>query len=460
MPFTLPYRLTAIASVMLLAGCASREIPAPLPLIEAPEFSAQGGHAPVDASWWSTLNDDGLNTVIERALSGNFSLAAARERLRVARALARGQSADLWPSLGLSGRGETTENLATGIAGGDSSFELGLEASYDLDLWGRLDALAEAENFRAEAEAALLQSTALSLTAEVARTWYRLAAAKEQKQVTTAQLKTNRTVLELLDARFARGQIRAADVLRQQQLVAATVEEISSVESRIAVFEHQLATLQGRPPQEAFSHDAARLVSLPPLPKVGIPAQLLRRRPDVNEALLRIRAADAEVAAAISERYPRIDISASLFTNDREDWSMFDDWLASLAGQLALPLIDGGARRAEIDRRRALLGQRVAQYGGTVLTAFREVEDALALESNQRTKLRQLETQIRLAKQTYNQLRNQYLNGVSEYIDVLDALREKQFLERELVTVKRDLIESRIALHRAIAGGILEEPLS
>jgi len=340
----------------------------------------------------------------------------------------------------------------------EESVRLGLSSEYEVDLWGRLDALAEAESFRAESVGALRDAAALSLSGQVALTWYRLAGARAQKKVLEEQIETNRTVLDLLDARFQRGQIRAADVLRQRQLVEATVEQANDVDARIAVLEHLLATLQGQPPQETADFASAKLIELPGLPDPGLPTALLQRRPDVREAFFQIRAADAELAAAISERYPRVNLSAAVVTNDNDSRTLFENWLTSLAGQVALPLIDGGERRAEVSRRRALLAERAAEYGETVLTAFREVEDALAREYHQRIKVEQLGSQLNLADTTYNQLRNQYLNGVSDYIDVLDALREQQLLARELVAARQILIEFRIALHRAIAGGISLEP--
>lgn len=446
-----------------MLGCATKESTeptGPLPFEEVPAFSMSGGGSDLNERWWLSFDDKGLDGAIDQALSENFSLRAAYERLRAARALARRQSAELWPELELGGGGERNEAFGDGSSERESSVELGLAAAYELDLWGRLDALADAESFRADAEAQLLQTSALSLSGEVALAWYRLAGAQAQKRVLMEQVNTNRTVLDLLDARFQRGQIRAADVLRQRQLVESTVEEANDVDARITVLEHLLATLQGKPPQKASSYTEAELIQLPTLPEPGLPTALLQRRPDVRESFLRIRAADEELAAAISDRYPRINLSASILTSDRDSWSMFDDWLMTLAGQVALPVIDGGGRRAEVERRRALLGQQIAEYGDTVLTAFREVEDALALEYHQRIKVAQLESQLRLADETYNQLRNQYLNGVSDYIDVLDALREQQFLARELVSARQILIEFRITLHRAIAGGIVALPES
>ena len=427
------------------------------PFQEAAAFSMDGDAA-IEQDWWVAFEDPSLNIAIERALNDNFSLEAARQRLLEARALARRQSATLWPSLDFLGGGERSERSGDGTSGDESFVELGVSAAYEVDLWGRLGALAEAEDLRAEAAEALLQTSALTLSAEVAVTWYRLAGAQAQKKVLAEQLETNRTVLELLEARFQRGQIRAADVLRQRQLIEATIEQLNDVAVRAVLLNQLLATLQGVAPQN-LGHDVqAKLVALPPKPELGLPAELLQRRPDVRQAFMQIEAADAELAAAISARYPRINLSLSALTNDRGSGSIFESWVTRLAGEFALPLIDGGSRRADVSRREALLWERLAIYGETVLTAFREVENALAREYHQGIKVEQVETQLRLADETSNQLRNQYLNGVSDYIEVLDALREQQILGRELVAARQGLIEIRISLHRALAGGFLTTP--
>jgi NodT family efflux transporter outer membrane factor (OMF) lipoprotein len=443
----------ASLSVLSFVGCRTADEPVALSVGIPDDFSNRGGDAaPVE--WWTSFKDPGLDAAIDRALRANFSLQAANQRLRAAEALARRASASFWPELNLTADGEQTDGSASGMNEA-SGWEVGLRSSYEVDLWGRIGALAEAEALRAESAAALRDAAAVSLSAEVALAWYRLAGAEAQKAVLEAQIETNRTVLELLDARFQRGQIRAADVLRQRQLVEATVEQSNDVDARIALFEHLLATLQGRPPQDdAERAGPLRLIELPELPRVGVPAELLERRPDLQESFLRLQAADAELAAAIADRYPRVDLTASLTTEDGGEWSLFDAWLTSLAGQLTQPLIDGGARRAEVDRREALLGEAIATYSEQVLNAYREVEDALTQEYHQRIKVQQLRSQLTLATTTYDQLRNQYLNGVSDYIDVLDALREQQLLERELVAARQELIGFRVALHRALAGRI------
>jgi NodT family efflux transporter outer membrane factor (OMF) lipoprotein len=293
----------------------------------------------------------------------------------------------------------------------------------------------------------------LSLSAEVVTAWYRLAEARLQQEVLDEQIETNETVLELLRVRFGAGQIRSADVLRQQTLVEATRAQRIDNLARIAVLRHRLAVLLGRPPQEALDEPDARLVELPPLPATGLPADLVRRRPDVRAAQLRVQAAHRETAAALAARYPRLTLSGSVTTSDAGARDLFSDWISGLAAGLVAPLIDGGERRAEVERTRAVTRQRLAEYGDVVLASFREIEDALANERLQREKLDNLDARVELARKTYQQLRVQYLNGVIDYLGVLAALTAEQELVRDRLAARLELLEFRIALYRALAGG-------
>lgn len=433
----------------LLGACADPEAPDVLPHWDAAPFSVTG-EVQTPERWWTVFEDEELNERVDRALGGNFTLAATWERLRAARAILRRQRADLFPVLDGVAGAEVVDGPGTDS---ESSVSLGLEASYELDLWGRIDSAIEAERLRASATAEDYRAAAISLSAEVALAWYELATARLQLDLITSQLETNEKVLEVLENRFAIGQSGSADVLRQRQLVEATREQQVVFRSAIQVLEHRLAVLEGRPSQGAVFPDPAGLPVVPGLPTVGLPSELLLRRPDVRSAMFRLRASDSDVAVAVSEQYPRVDLTASLRTSDEGGSDLMRDWVASLGGQLVAPLVDGGRRRAELERAEAVRRERLAEYGQAVVVAFREVEDALAQESQQVERIRSLEEQLELSGKTYEQLRSQYLNGAADFIDVLIALRERQEIERNVLSANLDRLSFRIALYRALAGG-------
>jgi outer membrane protein TolC len=272
------------------------------------------------------------------------------------------------------------------------------------------------------------------------------------------QIKTNETGLELQEARFGLGQIRSADVLRQRQLVVATREQTLIVKSQIEVLEHRLAVLQGRPPQRASYVTGANLPPLPPLPDTGLPSELLMRRPDVFRDFLAIWAADRDLASAVSDQYPRVSLSGSVTTAAESPENLFSEWIAVTAAQLIAPLIDGGQRRAEVARNASVLRLRIAEYSDTVLNAFREVEDALAREEYQLMRIENLNAQVKLARQASAQLREQYLIGETEYLDVLTAITQEQRLQRETLSARLELVLNRIALYLALAGDFEMRP--
>ncbi len=447
-------RLWSAAGLPLLAaaiaGCATAEPRAPLPFPDPPPLTAGGQAEPPDR-WWTALGDPALDARVEAALAGSFTLDAARERLREARAVVRRAAADLEPRL--DGTASGTLREGDGVDR-ETELGLGLEAGWELDLWGRLEATVEAERRRFLATAEDYRAAAITLSAEVALAWFELTEATRQLELARSQLETNRTVLEVLEERFEVGQSGAADVLRQRQLVEATREQLLVLDAVAAVLEHRLAVLEGRPPQAPSPVDPPDdLPVLPGLPGTGLPAELLGRRPDVRAALRRLEASDAEVAAAVRDQYPRLDLSAALRTTAERPSGLFSDWLGSLTAQLTAPLLDGGLRAAEIERTEAVRRRRLAEYGAVALEAFREVEDALAREASQVDRIDSLRAQLDLAERTLVQLRTQYLNGAADFIDVLTALREQQALERSLLTARLDRVRFRVALHRALAGG-------
>lgn len=432
-----------------LSGCVNREATVVPPIPSPPPFSSSGD-VDLPDRWWTAFEDPTLDGQIDRAFDGNFTLDAALQRLRAARALTRREASDLWPDV--IGVGEVENEFRSG--GQDQSFiSLGLDAAYQVDLWGEIESRVEAQRLRASATYADYHAVALTLSAEVARTWFSLIEAHAQLALLNEQLETNRTGLELQEARFGLGQIRSADVLRQRQLVESTLEQATVVQSRVEVLEHRLAVLQGRPPQEAVYDTGIELPSLPPLPDTGLPSELLHRRPDVRRDFLAFQAADRDLAAAVSAQYPRISLSASVTTAAESPEDLFRNWFVSIGSQLIAPLIDGGQRRAEVDRTAAVVRELFNEYGQTVLIAFREVEDNLARERYLLDRIDHLNAQLELARQASVQLREQYLIGETNYLDVLSAITEEQRLQRETLSARLDLVLVRIGLYSALAGG-------
>lgn len=439
-----------LASIVSLSACSTKTTQASLP-IETPEsFSATGDLIPAD-EWWTSFEDPRLNTLVEQAIDSNMNLTAVWYRFREAQAVVDRQSSFLLPDVEASLRSSLNRPQPDFVGG--ENVQLGLSAFYEVDLWGRISALVKAERFRTEASFADYRAASISLSAEITSTWYQLMAEWQQLELIEEQINTNQKILDFIKAQFGSGQIRSVDILRQQQLVEATREQSIQTESRIEVLEHQLAVLLGRPPQNEIAYVPDSLPELPPLPDTGIPAALLQRRPDVQSAFHLLQASDREVAAAISNRYPRLSISTSAQLRANNFDNLLEDWAYSLGGNLVAPLFYGGRLNAEVDRTQAVKNQRLYEYGQTVLVAFQEVEDALIQERKQLESIEVLEEQLELATSAYQQLEIEYFNGLSDYLAVLTALNQEQQLRRDLITANSLLLEYRIALYRALAGG-------
>ena len=436
--------------IVLLASCAPQTRNTSLPLETAQAFSDSGLHNAPDKGW-RAFEDPQLNQLVDSGLSANFNLKTAWQRLRAAQAVVDRESSSLFPDLETSLNGQL--NGPASRVSQTENLRLGLSSVYEIDLWGRIRSQVEAERYRAKASMMDYQTAALSLSAEMVRTWYQLAEARKQLSIVEQQVETDERVLELIRARFGNGQIRSVDIIRQRRLLEATREQKMAAETRIQVLEHQLAVLSGRQPQLKTESSLDSLPKLPPIPETGIPIELVKRRPDIQSAYNRLRSADRELASAISSRYPRLTLSASLSSSAGNINDLFENWAYSVAGNLLAPVFYGGRLNAEVRRMEAVKKQRLYEYGQTVLTAFREVEDALIQEKKQKERIGSIEKQLALARQSYQQLRIEYFNGMGNYLDVLTALDEQQQLRRDLSSARLRLLEYRIALYRALSGG-------
>jgi NodT family efflux transporter outer membrane factor (OMF) lipoprotein len=462
--------LGTAAALVLLAGCSPE--PAPVDTrAELPERFSASGEAPRPDAWWQAFDDPDLTGLIQRALSGRPDLRETWARLAQARATAGRTSAERWPSLSGTAearRQETGELRDEGESGGGRAgaggaltgdnvtedYSLGLSASYELDLWGRIDARADAARLDARATRQQLEAAALSLTGEVADSWYRLLAERARLDLLERQLETNRTVERVVEVRVLQGQAGLADLLRQRELIQQTQAQIATAEGEVQLLENELSVLLGRAPRTGNLPERRSLPDGPALPRTGVPADLIARRPDVQEALLRVQAADKRVAAAIAARFPRIDLTGSLTTAAAAPADLFTSWTSNLAAQLSVPLIDAGERKAEVDRTEAVVAERLARFEGTALTALKEVEDALTRIDQQARRVERLSRQVQLARQAVQRLRSRYVNANVDFLNVLDALTRVQDLERQLIDARRQRLAARVALARALAGGI------
>lgn len=439
---------------LFLKSCAPKLDVAEAPIEQPEEFTMTGTDA-IPEEWWNSFKDPTLDSLVEQAMDRNLDLAGTWEQFRAAQAIVRRENSQLLPAIDATAR-TAISRPEPDFAGGEN-LQVGVTAAYELDLWGRIRSGIEAEEFRAEATFYDFQTAAMTISAETAITWYQLVTARKQLDLVNQQIETNNDIMRLIRARFTSGQIRAVDILRQEQLVESTRNEKIFFETEIELLENQLAVLLGRPPQNWENPEGNFIPDLPPLPRTGLPLELVRRRPDVKVAYNLVLAADRDMAQAIRSKYPRISLSLAGQMRSNDYNSLFQDWAYTLGANIVAPLLYWGRLRAEVDRTEAIKNQLLFQYGQTVLIAFREVEDALIREVKQQQRIEVLERQLELAQKTNGQLRIEFLNGMTEYLDVLLSLDQEQQLQREVLEAQQEQLEIRIALYRAIAGGFETE---
>jgi len=434
-----------------VTGC-SHPVHQPQPPVELPGSFSSTGSIPPPEQWWQAFEDDDLNALIERALTSNFNLQAAWERLAQAHAVARQTDAALWPqATGQAGAGRTRQEDDRGTTY-TSLYSVGVAASYEVDLWSRLNATRQAAWLDARATRDTLDTAAITLSASMANTWYQLAEAKALVRIAREQIETNKKVLDLVTVQFRKGVASAADVLRQRQLVTSTEATLITAEETVALLQYTLSVLIGAPPELAWQQSAIDLPTLPPMPNPGVPSEVLLRRPDVRRAYHQVQAADQRLAVAIADQYPRLSLSASATTSVASVSDLFDDWLANLATNAVQPLFDADRRKAEIQRQRAIVRERFHTWSQTILEVLQDVETALTQERQQTQLLDNLNVQLALARETYQRNRESFMKGQANYIRVLESLQSLQSLERQAVRARRILIQRRIDLYRSIAG--------
>ncbi len=449
--------------VLCLSACApykaNENRPPPVEVPEA--FSRSGSPKAYEEHWWNVFEDPTLDAFVDRALADNLDIVQAWARLEQATALARQAAAGNWPEIEVAtGYSKSQSNFSGGDRLGTFSvtserIPLTIGAAYEVDVWKRIASLKRGAVLDMEASRGDLESIAMTLAAQVAEAWFSFVEQGAQAMLLEEQQETGRTFLELTRLRFSQGLASALDVYQQRQQLAATRAEVPLVEAGREVFRHQLAVLVGDPPRSFEPPDRDALPALPPLPPTGLPSDVLTRRPDVRSAYLRLAAADHRVAAAVADRLPALRIGAETGFESRdfdEIEDLFDNWIWSLFANITWPVFDGGRRKAEVDRNKAIVKEALGGYGQVMLQALQEVEDALVQERKQADFLIELEQQVDLARDTLREARMRYANGLSDYLPVLAALESLQTAERSLITAERQLLSFRVQLYRALGG--------
>jgi NodT family efflux transporter outer membrane factor (OMF) lipoprotein len=455
--------LMNLALILILSsiGCTvHKPITGVEPREALPASFSGGSNLPPVERWWEQFENQDLERLVNEALSGNLTLRMAWSRLDQARQLAKIAGAGGYPGLEL-GFGIQQYN-AGGSLPPDSpeslrEFTGTIALSYQVDLWKKItnNRLAAVLDFEAGRED--LEATAFTITASVAELWASLVEQDAFLMLLEDQLEVGMDYLSLVEARFGRGISSAVDVYQQRLLVESIQEQFPRVKMQQKLLQHQLAILLGRQPTASIPLMRSKLPLINELPPMGLPASVLRNRPDVRAAELRLIAADHRVAIAVADRFPSISLSATAGSQTGDASKIFDQWFTNLAGNLMLPLFDAGRRKAESERSRAMVSERFYQWEAVLLNALADVEDALVKEKGLQNSYSSIIKQVELAQQTLDRSRALYTNGLTDYLTVLTSLQSLQNLQRVEINIRKSLISNRIRLHSALGGSWTSE---
>lgn len=427
---------------------------------------AQPGDALARGSWWQLYGDAELNALVERLNVSNQNLAASEAQYRQARALVRGARAAFYPSLSSSAgatrssQGNGTTNTNSSTSGVSKSYDLSLNATWELDIWGKLRRSLESSRAGFEASAADLAALKLSLQAELVQNYLQLRVLDDQQRLLDATVAAYARSLKLTENQYNAGIVPKSDVSQALTQLKSTQAQAIDLKWQRAQLEHAIAVLIGVPPSELSISVREQLPTLPEIP-VALPSQLLERRPDVAAAERRVMAANAEIGVAEAAWYPDLSISASggYRGSSFADWIDLPNRFWSLGPQLALTLFDGGARSAELERSEAVYDQTVAQYRQAVLDSFREVEDYLVqLRVLEQEALIQQEA-LQAARESLRLIENQYRAGTVDFNSVVNVQATALSNERSTLSLLGNRLTTSVQLIAALGGGWQQQAL-
>ncbi|HTZ84319.1 MAG TPA: efflux transporter outer membrane subunit [Candidatus Acidoferrales bacterium] len=472
--------LVAVATTIFSAACTvgprySRPAaPAPAPnawKTQPPWEVAVPKDAIPKGTWWQVFHDPALDAYEQELLKANQSLEAARDRLNQARSLARVATAAYFPQLaadpsGYRERGAGNRPLdgaAPVIINGvaqpvppytQSVYTLPFSLSYEADLFGRVRRNLEAANASLQSSAADLGNTQLVLTAELAADYYTLRELDAEYQVVEESAAYQRKGLDLVENRHSGGIASGLEVAQQATVLDSTISQAALVQESRAQYEHAIAVLVGQP-ASSFNIPVAPLKATPPPVPLGVPSDVLERRPDIATLEREMAYENAQVGLAYTAFYPHITLSGAGGWQSTSLSTLLNapSLFWSLGGDALEPILQGGRNRANLAASRAAYDESVANYRQSVLTAFQEVEDGI---SNLKTLSLALSTQGKAvddARRALDIANNRYVGGVTNYLDVITAqttLLSNERLETQLLGQQ---MVSSVYLVKALGGG-------
>lgn len=460
-------RAGGLAMAVASSGCSFA------PKLELPEVALAAAYkepvpwseaAPADRlprdSWWRPYGDEELNRLQARLIEHSPDLQAALARYQQARAYADQLRSGLFPSFALRADGARARQSETSPPAGQSSpryynaYGAGVEATYEVDLWGRVRNDVSAGRFEASAAAADLESARLSLQAQLADYYIALHGVDREAALLADTVTAYDRALALTKERHEAGIVSGLDVARAQtQLDTARSQSSQSLAER-AMLEHAIAVLVGEPPSQFVLSPRSVPLQLPEIPR-DVPTHLLQRRPDIAAAQRRTAAANASVGVVRAAYFPSITLNGvyGFESNRSSDWLTAPNAAWSVGPTILLELFDAGRRRARVEQARAVLDEAGAVYRGVVLGAFQEVEDSLALLHHYGNAAESERAAVTSARRSLDFAMNRYREGAVSYLEVVQSQTTALTAQRAALDLETRQLRASVALIRALGGG-------
>ena len=461
------FYLAISAALLLISACSvgpdyvrpALETPAAYKETEAAKNS-QSVDDVVSRSWWEIFADPELNSLEQQVEISNQNVAQAEAQFRQARALVQAARAAYFPTVtvgvGMT-RAATSATSGSSTSRNNQTFtehSLPVDVSWELDVWGRIRRTVESSEATAQSSAADLEAATLSARAELAQDYFQLRSLDGQKQLLDNTVVAFEKSLELTNNRYRSGIASRGDVLQAETQLKTTQAQAIDVGVQRAQLEHAIALLIGKAPADLTIAETPLATQAPTIP-TGVPAELLKRRPDVASAERTVASANAQIGVAEAAYYPTVSIDTlgGFESSSASKWlsAMGRFWSAGLSASETV--FDGGSRRAQVDQARAVYDADVAAYHQSVLAGFQEVEDNLAAQRILASEAQTQDEAVQAAQQSLAVTTNQYQAGIVSYLNVVVAQTIALTNERTAVDILGRRLNASVLLIKALGGG-------
>ena len=457
----------AVCLLTVLAGCAVgpsyHEPKAPVDGEFAGRDLVTAIDAPVQRDWWRLFNEPLLFELITSSLYANYSIKAADARLKEARASRREQFFDYLPRLGASAGYTNIRQSAGSVPSGTplvrnyELYDAGFDATWELDLFGRVRRLNQSAGAAMEAAQASRNDVRLSVIAEIARNFFELRGAQNRLDIARRNASTQTSALDLVRSRLDAGRGTLLDTSRAEAQVETTLARVPELEADVARSMHRISVLIGYPPAAMVARltDVPREIKLPDSIAIGNPGELLRRRPDIRVAERQLASSSARIGVAVADLFPRVTVNGEIglqaprfdalddHGNDRRSFGPSITWSFLDIGHVSQQIKAAGARYEA----------QLADYQQTVLLALEETENALSDYGRERRRLEHLEKAARASVQAADLATQRFEGGVSDFLTALDAYRTALEAEDLLAESQTRAATALVALYKALGGG-------